>query len=221
VSENWGRIFGGFAALAVLWILVYWWWEPSGPRISFDPGSSAATPGSGPVEPPIRDPHAALPVNPPTNPPRRTEEPRHPEATPPKPAVIPPEFRVYTVKSGDTLSSIAARELGSSKLAEAISRANPFVDFEQLKPGRTINIPLDPKNIQGKPVADAPAPAQPPERAVEYTVSSGDTLSEIAKAQYGSTVYKDLIFEANRDTLESEDALKVGQKLRLPPKPKS
>jgi nucleoid-associated protein YgaU len=102
------------------------------------------------------------------------------------------------------------------------------MDPERLKAGRTIQIPLDPTNIQGKPVAEAPAatpqaptPAAPSQDAArEYTVKSGDTLSGIAKAQYGSTRYKDLIFDANKDHLSSEDDVREGTKLRLPPKPK-
>lgn len=229
MSENIGRVFGGFAALAVLWIVVYWWWEPSQPRISFDPATAAAAGSAGnptpptvvsqsPPRPVVTEPNPAPPVRV-VDPPRPA--PQAPE--PPKVAVVPPQFRQYTVKAGDTLASIAAKELGSGKYAEAISRANPLADLERLKPGRTINIPLDPKNIQGKPVEESPGTPAPTGAAAEpqvteYTVKSGDTLSEIAKALYGSTSYKDALYEANKDRLESEDALKVGQKLRVPPK---
>ena len=44
-----GRFFGGIAALAVLWIFVYWWWEPRGGAISVDPGPPAGDPRSGEV----------------------------------------------------------------------------------------------------------------------------------------------------------------------------
>lgn len=230
MPENRGRIFGGFAALALLWILVYWWWEPARPRISFDAGEPAL-PRTEPAAPPVREPGPA-PLSPRPEPSPPAAAPAQPASpppdSPPPMAVIPPRFRAYTVKEGDTLDSIARRELGSARLREAISRSNPMVDFERLRPGREIRIPLDPTNIQGKPVEAASAPpltppaaptAPPPEAAVEYTVRSGDTLSRIAKAQYGSVAYKDLIFRANRDRLADEDSLKPGQKLRLPPKP--
>ena len=146
-----------------------------------------------------------------------------PSGEPPKLAVIPPRFRDYTIRNGDTMELIAERELGSRKMADALRSANALMDPEHLKVGRTIRIPLDPSNIQGKPVQEspvaAPAPA-PPAQASEYTVKSGDTLSGIAKAQYGSTRFKDLIFEANRDRLASEDDVREGQKLRIPPKPR-
>jgi len=213
MSENLGRVFGGFLVLAVLWILVYWWWDPQ-PRISFDPGAAEAGAEMG------RPPSAAAPnliVEP-----RRVDPVIGAQATPPKPVIVPPRFRDYTVRNGDTLNSIARRELGSANLRDAVSRANPLVNFDGIKAGRVIRIPLDPTNIQGKPAADTtPAPTvTPPEQTIEYTVRSGDTLSGIAKSQYGSTAYKDLIFQANRDRLKDEDSLQLGQKLRLPPKPR-
>ena len=131
--------------------------------------------------------------------------------------VQPPAFRAYTVKRGDTWESIAAKEMGASNLWQQLSRANPLMT--NLKEGRDIKIPLDPSNIQGRPVAEAPTPVKPADGVIEYTVKSGDTLGGIARAHYGSTSYKDLIYQANRDQLESEDQLKIGTRLKLPPRP--
>ena len=63
----------------------------------------------------------------------------------------------------------------------------------------------------------SPPPSVPME---EYTVKAGETLSEISKAKYGSTKFATLIYEANRDRLKSEDDLHIGDKLRIPPKPR-
>jgi LysM repeat protein len=135
---------------------------------------------------------------------------------PPKIAVVPPTFRLYTVKKGDTWETIASREMGSRELWHDLTRANPLMT--DLKPGRSIKIPADPANIQGRPVAEAPS-GSAPAPVVEYVVKSGDTLGKIAKEYYGSTSFKDLIFTANKDTLDQEDQLKIGQRLKLPPKP--
>ncbi len=50
-----------------------------------------------------------------------------------------------------------------------------------------------------------------------YTVIKGDTLSKIAKAQYGDAMKYPIIFEANRPMLKSPDLIYVGQVLRIPP----
>lgn len=207
-------------ALAALWVLVYWWWEPSNPKISFDETPAAHPPpvvapaGPAPKIPPAiqQTPRTRGSASPP--PARPTQAAEQPKQAPL--AVIPPQFRAYTIKKGDTWESIAASELGASKFALSISKANPNVS--ELRMGREIRIPIDPGNIQGRPVADAATDA-PSVPSTEYVVKTGDTLGGIAKAYYGSTSYKDLIFQANRDRLEQEDELKVGQKLRLPPKP--
>jgi nucleoid-associated protein YgaU len=53
--------------------------------------------------------------------------------------------------------------------------------------------------------------------ATYYTVKKGDTLSAIAKAQYGSANKYMAIFEANRPMLGHPDKIYPGQVLRIPP----
>ena len=49
-----------------------------------------------------------------------------------------------------------------------------------------------------------------------HTVESGDTLSTISQRYYGTpSRYMD-IYQANRDRLKTANALKIGQKLRIP-----
>lgn len=50
-----------------------------------------------------------------------------------------------------------------------------------------------------------------------YTVQKGDTLSHIAKAQYGEAGQWRRIFEANRDQLDDPDRIQPGQVLKIPP----
>ncbi len=64
----------------------------------------------------------------------------------------------------------------------------------------------------------APAPEAAPEpEAVFYTVQSGDSLSKIAKAQYGNAMKYMVIFEANKPALTDPDKIYPGQVLRIPP----
>jgi len=49
-----------------------------------------------------------------------------------------------------------------------------------------------------------------------YTVQSGDSLSSISRRFYGTPSRWIDIYQANRDRLASENALKVGQTIRIP-----
>lgn len=51
-----------------------------------------------------------------------------------------------------------------------------------------------------------------------YEVQSGDSLSKIAKAEYGNANEWTRIFEANKDILKDPNKIFPGQKLRIPPK---
>jgi nucleoid-associated protein YgaU len=218
MGEGRGRIFGVLAALAVLWIFIYWWWEPRSAVVSFDAGPPAAEGASrtGAVVEPVSDNRGNSGLG-------RARAPTANELRQaPVPAVIPPRFREYTIRDGDTFETIARRELGSAQHAKAIIAANPLMSPDTLQVGRSIKIPLDPANIQGQPNAAAaqvsnPEPGEP---LHEYTIRPGDTLSKIAKSQYGSTSYDEFLYQANRDRLQSKDELQVGQRLRVPPKPK-
>lgn len=63
-----------------------------------------------------------------------------------------------------------------------------------------------------------PAPAEPNPASVprSYTVESGDTLSTISARFYGTPSRWIDIYQANRDRLASENALRVGQEIRIP-----
>ena len=50
-----------------------------------------------------------------------------------------------------------------------------------------------------------------------YTVVAGDSLSKIAKREYGNASEWKRIFEANQDVLENPDKIFPGQKLKIPP----
>jgi len=49
-----------------------------------------------------------------------------------------------------------------------------------------------------------------------YTVESGDTLSKIAKDQYGKASKWRAIYDANRDQLDDPDLIQPGQVLQIP-----
>jgi nucleoid-associated protein YgaU len=51
-----------------------------------------------------------------------------------------------------------------------------------------------------------------------YVVVSGDSLSKIAKREYGDAKLWPKIFEANKDLLKDPNKIFPGQKLKIPPK---
>ncbi len=51
-----------------------------------------------------------------------------------------------------------------------------------------------------------------------YEVKPGDSLSRIAKAEYGNANEWNRIYEANKDILKDPDKIYPGQKLKIPPK---
>lgn len=64
-----------------------------------------------------------------------------------------------------------------------------------------------------QPATISPNPSSVPRT---YTVQPGDSLSSISRTMYGTPSRWIDIYQANRDRLSSEDALRVGQELRVP-----
>lgn len=56
-------------------------------------------------------------------------------------AEAPASTRIYEVRPGDTLYSIAERELGDGSLYKAIARANPGIDPDRLAVGAKLTLP--------------------------------------------------------------------------------
>lgn len=63
----------------------------------------------------------------------------------------------------------------------------------------------------------ASSTAATPEAAFKrYEIKSGDTLSKIAKNEYGNANDWRRIFEANQDTIDNPDKIYPGQVIRIP-----
>jgi nucleoid-associated protein YgaU len=58
--------------------------------------------------------------------------------------------------------------------------------------------------------------AASPAAGKTYTVQKGDSLSKIAKREYGDAQQWRRIFEANRDTIKDPDLIYPGQVVRIP-----
>ncbi|MEO6410652.1 MAG: peptidoglycan-binding protein LysM [Burkholderiaceae bacterium] len=72
-------------------------------------------------------------------------------------------------------------------------------------------------NVHGvAQVNDMMTVSQPADESRYYTVVKGDTLSAIAKSQYGNANDYMKIFEANKPMLSNPDKIYPGQLLRIP-----
>ncbi len=225
MEERSSKVFVGLCLLVLVWIGVYWMWEPErddSPRITFaaQPDDLDQPVVDEPIPEPVVEPEPQEPE------PIRVEVPRvitDLDAREEPAELIEPKFTEYIVLKDENMGSIARKLFGSSERWDAIARSNPRVDPKRLKVGQVLRIPVDPDNIQGILVADSvggegsDAKKARPSKVVEYFVQSGDSLSKIAQRFYGSSRHAQMIFEYNRDTLSSIDDISIGQLLKLPP----
>jgi nucleoid-associated protein YgaU len=77
-------------------------------------------------------------------------------------------------------------------------------------------------NVESGGSSTAPKPAPPPSAPIPpkvrtYVVQKGDSLSKIAKREYGNANAWPKIFEANRDIISDPDLIHPGQILKIPP----
>jgi len=110
---------------------------------------------------------------------------------------------VYTVRSGDTVSGIAARY---DTTVRAIIDANDLDSRALIRIGQTLRIPSDNGSGSGSSSSSSSNSS-----ASSYKVRSGDTVSGIA-AGYDTTVRA--IIDAN--DLDSRALIRIGQTLRIP-----
>ncbi len=125
--------------------------------------------------------------------------------------------RVIRVREGETLRTLAARELGSEELWEELAVYNGIDDPRKLRIGQKLVIPEGvalPAPAAGRKSAAVP-PAVPPLPAV-YTVQKGDTAGEISQKIYGTSRLWQKLLQANG--IDDPLKLRAGQVLKVPPR---
>jgi nucleoid-associated protein YgaU len=134
--------------------------------------------------------------------------------------------RVETMENREKLIVAAGNVEGVQQVDDRI-RVAPF-ESEAAEPapspsGSTPDSNLDApsESAAAEPLPIDPEPTEsakePEPESTFYTVQSGDTLSGIAKAQYGSAGLYVKIFEANQPMLTDPNKIYPGQVLRIPP----
>jgi nucleoid-associated protein YgaU len=122
--------------------------------------------------------------------------------------------RTYTIRSGDTLSTIAEDEYGSQQHWFEIAQANPTVDPAKLRIGQVIRLPA----LTPRAAATDTRPEHGPGSGQEYIVRPEDTLSSIARYFYNDPEKWRMLHDVNRVAIGADpNRLKVGMKLRIPP----
>lgn len=114
---------------------------------------------------------------------------------------LPVTGTTYTVRSGDTLYTIALRHNTS---VQAIAQANNIVNVNLIRVGQVLRMPG----------TSSPTPTPTPSipgTGTTYTVRAGDTLSALA-SRYKTTVTA--IAQAN--SIVNINLIRVGQVLRIP-----
>lgn len=183
------------------------------------------TPESAPYLPPATTrPIATPPPAPPMNAGMGTARPTTtPVQDDPAARQSPSEsLRIYVVRPGDTLSSIASQELGSVSLADNIFLLNRDViaDPDHLLVGIKIRLPIrEGAYGQGDAANGGAGIGRRPTYGLGRThvVTRGDTLSSIAQRYYGSSSAWRFLYEANKNVVPNPNTLSVGVELSIPP----
>ncbi|MCK4440397.1 MAG: LysM peptidoglycan-binding domain-containing protein [Sulfurovaceae bacterium] len=135
-----------------------------------------------------------------------------------------PQYKVVTVKKGDTLASISKRFYGNPMLFKRIIRANKDIKSasSHLHIGQKIIVPIlkskkiDNKKIIRKRVVKKKRVAKKKARRRIITVRRGDTLSTIAKRFYGNPAKYYKIVNANYKIKSKHTHLYIGQRIYVP-----
>jgi len=117
------------------------------------------------------------------------------------------------------LAYIATQNLSADGLSVEFDGASGSVTVAGVAPDQATKekIVLCCGNVHGvSQVNDLLTVAQPADASQYHTVAKGDTLSAIAKSQYGNANAYMKIFEANKPMLSNPDKIYPGQVLRIP-----
>jgi nucleoid-associated protein YgaU len=127
-----------------------------------------------------------------------------------------PAVREYTIKQGDSFSSIARNICGDERMYKVLMAANRDIDPLNLQIGHKIIIPPVPTKTEQ--YQEKPADGEGGDKTKEgiYVIQAGDTLVKISQAFYGTSKKWRDIYTANRDVISDPDYLQVGVELKIP-----
>ena len=130
--------------------------------------------------------------------------------------------QIHTIQHGETLRSICGAWYGDSGLASAVANWNKISNPNNLKNGETIALPsrdsLVAAALPSRPLSPAidSSIEQSSSSFEEYTVKSGDTLSELAYKLMGTSKKTAELFNLNRNVMPDPDTIYPGMILQYP-----
>ncbi|MEL6330401.1 MAG: LysM peptidoglycan-binding domain-containing protein [Planctomycetota bacterium] len=120
----------------------------------------------------------------------------------------------HTVRSGETMTSIARERLGDARRWRDIEALNPEIDPRALRVGQTLRLPVGAAAV----ATPAERPAESLAETTMYVVRRGDTLSQISQRLLGTVRRQGEILALNSDKIRDADDLWAGLELRMPAK---
>ncbi|MEC9476422.1 MAG: LysM peptidoglycan-binding domain-containing protein [Planctomycetota bacterium] len=129
-------------------------------------------------------------------------------SAPIEPEAVDADYDSWVVRRGDSLWKIAGEVLGDSRRMAEIVAANPRIDPDKLKEGQVLRVP--------RTVRREVIPRQESDSLV-HTVRAGETLVSIARQHYGVPHWA-LIQSANTKLLSDPDQLRIGMRIKIPPR---
>lgn len=135
------------------------------------------------------------------------------------------KYILHTIKSGETISSLADKYYGDYRKFHIIAKYNEIEDATRLAVGQSIKVPVikgmpivagthDIRTEGGQPASLAGEDVVVVQRYVRHVVKPGDSLSKLAGIYYGDFKRYDVIADFNG--LASATAISVGQELKIP-----
>lgn len=131
------------------------------------------------------------------------------------PAVAYP--KVHTVKSSDTLTSIAKEHYGDGSKWMLIFNANGLSNKDVLFVGQKLTIPSPELKVkQQQPVVKKASLSRSSSPGVAHRAQGGDTLQSLAKVYYNDESKWKIIYDANKRSLSGRETVKPGEILIIP-----
>jgi tetratricopeptide (TPR) repeat protein len=122
-----------------------------------------------------------------------------------------PDYVLYEIQPGESLSIIAKKYYGDYKKFDVIARYNGIEDATKVKPGQTIKIP---NAVQGMLPATQNQDDLKNAEFVLHTVQPGQSISRLAQIYYGD--YKKFHLIAQYNHMDDATQVKVGDVIKIP-----